>query len=101
LEGGLCYCSTGYEWNSAINSCVVGYPTFTKYLGIGSTGTDVINLKNFLAIEGLYTGYVSTPFDKATATAVSLYQKLHNISSTGTVGPLTRASLDKSVISGI
>ncbi len=100
VHGSLCYCSTGYQWNGAINSCVIGYPTFTRSLTIGSTGTEVVNLKNLLAVKGLYTGYVSTAYDKDTATAVSLYQALHNISPTGTVGPLTRAALNKSVING-
>jgi hypothetical protein len=100
VHGSLCYCSTGYQWNGAINSCVIGYPTFTRSLSIGSTGTEVVNLKNLLAVKALYTGYVSTAYDKDTATAVSLYQALHNISPTGTVGPLTRAALNKSIISG-
>lgn len=100
VHSSLCYCSTGYQWNSAINSCVIGYPTFTRSLSIGSTGTEVVNLKNLLATMGLYTGYVSTAYDKDTATAVSLYQALHNISSTGTVGPKTRAALNKSSING-
>lgn len=100
LRGSLCYCATGYQWNSAINSCVVGYPTFTRSLDIGSTGTEVVNLKNLLAVEGWYTGYVSTSFDQATASALKLYQAIHGISATGTVGPLTRAALNKSVVNG-
>ncbi|MCX6715639.1 MAG: peptidoglycan-binding domain-containing protein [Candidatus Taylorbacteria bacterium] len=94
-DGSLCYCAKNYKWNTAINSCVFGSPFFTRYLSIGSTGSEVVNLKNLLAIKGLYTGYVSTAYDKDTETAVSLFQALSNISPTGTVGPKTRAALNK------
>ena len=99
-HGSLCYCSNYYKWNSAINSCGFGISTFTRYLDIGSTGTEVVNLKNFLAIQGLYTGYVSTAFDTDTATAVRLWQALHNISPTGTVGPKTRVALNQYINNG-
>lgn len=100
LRGSLCYCSQNYEWNSALNSCIAGNPVFTKYSSLGSTGSEVVNLKNLLAIEGLYTGYVDTPFDSATATAVKTLQGILGISQTGTVGPLTRAALNKFINAG-
>ncbi|MDB5266182.1 MAG: hypothetical protein JWM39_895 [Parcubacteria group bacterium] len=95
-HGGLCYCSTGYQWDATVNSCLAGYGIFTRNLNIGSTGKEVVNLKNLLAIRGLYTGLVSTPYDKNTAAAVSLYQALHYLPLTGTVGPQTKAALNKS-----
>jgi heat shock protein HslJ/peptidoglycan hydrolase-like protein with peptidoglycan-binding domain len=68
-------------------------PTITKYLVIGSRGSQVIVLQNFLYKEG----YLSTPatgyYGRLTFQAVKKFQSAHNISATGTVGPTTRALL--------
>ncbi len=68
-------------------------PTITKYLAIGSSGSQVTVLQNFLYKEG----YLSTPatgyFGSLTFQAVKKFQGAHNISKTGTVGPITRAIL--------
>lgn len=70
----------------------------TRALSIGSTdaatGGEVTKLQTFLAAdkelypEGKVTGY----FGPATARAVKRWQAAHNITQTGGVGPLTRAS---------
>jgi len=93
-KGSLCYCSAGYKWNSAITACIVGHTTLQRNLTTGSSGSDVVALKNLLAILNLYSGYVSTAFDANTATAVELFQASHGIPLTGTVGPMTRAAIN-------
>jgi len=93
-KGSLCYCSAGYKWNSSLTACVVGGTTLQRNLTIGSSGSDVVALKNFLAVLNLYSGYVSAPFDTNTVTAVELFQATHGIPLTGTVGPMTRASIN-------
>ncbi len=99
LKGSLCYCAVGYKWNTAITACVAGSTVLQRNLSVGSSGSDVIALKNLLAILNLYTGYVSTPFDTDTATAVGLFQVAHNLPWTGTVGPMTRKVIN-GLISG-
>jgi hypothetical protein len=95
LQGDLCYCSKGFEWNSLINMCEIGNPVFTKYLSLGSIGSEVVNLKNFLAIQKIYTGYVNTPYDSSTSLAVATFQKMNNIFTTGNVGSKTRNAINK------
>ncbi len=95
LQGKLCYCSKNFKWNSTISFCVVGNPVFNKNLSIGSMGADVVNLKNFLAIQGWYTGYVNTVFDDNTKKSVMAFQTINHILSTGTIGPKTRAVINK------
>ncbi len=95
LQGNLCYCSIGYKWNSSINSCVVGNPIFTQYLSSGSTGDEVVALKNLLAVKKLYKGYVNNAYDSDTALSVKVFQTINNITATGNVGPQTRTALNK------
>jgi peptidoglycan hydrolase-like protein with peptidoglycan-binding domain len=90
LKGSLCYCAVGYKWNKTITACVAGNTVLQRNLNIGSSGSDVVALKNLLAVLNLYNGYVSTAFYNDTATAVGLFQVAHNIPWTGTVGPMTR-----------
>lgn len=89
LVGNLCYCGAGYSWNSAVTKCVSGTNTLTGYLTIGSTGSDVVALKNLLAILHLYSGHVNTVFDQDTANAVQLFQSAHNLPLTGMVDSQT------------
>jgi len=67
---------------------------FKKYLVMGSRGLEVVELQKILA-RGMYlsvepTGY----FGALTRKATMAYQKAHGIAQTGTVGPITRASLN-------
>ncbi|MFA6006309.1 MAG: peptidoglycan-binding protein [Candidatus Paceibacterota bacterium] len=70
--------------------------TLTQNLSVGSTGSEVIELQTFLASdssiypEGLITG----TFGSLTRAAVVRYQAANGISQTGTVGPITRASIN-------
>jgi len=69
-------------------------------IGIGSTGTQVMNLQMFLKDEGLLTATPNGTFGPATTAAVKRFQAIQKISSTGFVGPTTRASIkSKSCVS--
>lgn len=62
---------------------------FTRNLGYGYAGNDVIQLQKRLGV--IPTWYI---FGPKTYAAVVAYQKAHGITPTGFVGPLTRASLN-------
>ena len=69
-------------------------PTFTRTLSRGSTGSDVVQLQQYLISLGLLaagndTGY----FGPLTEAAVAQWQSAHGIESVGIVGPLTRAAV--------
>jgi hypothetical protein len=69
---------------------------FAKNLTVSSRGADVIALQRFLINSGYSipagaTGY----FGSQTKTAVIAYQKANNLPTTGVVGSLTRALLNK------
>lgn len=72
-----------------------GKYVFTKTLVIGSANADVTALQNLLTAQGIYHGPVTGYFGPLTSTATKAYQAAHGISQTGTVGPLTRASLNQ------
>jgi peptidoglycan hydrolase-like protein with peptidoglycan-binding domain len=65
--------------------------TITRYLKVGSTGSDVSSVQTFLANDpslypqGLVTGY----YGSLTKTAVSNFQSRNNISPVGVIGPVT------------
>ncbi|MDB5224444.1 MAG: repeat protein [Candidatus Adlerbacteria bacterium] len=68
---------------------------FTKYLIFGSHGLDVEELQKIFITAKLIA--IDTPtgyFGRLTEAAVKLYQHLNGIELTGTVGPITRASLN-------
>ncbi len=75
--------------------------TIVNNLYIGSTGTEVTALQNFLASdpsiypEGLVTGY----FGNLTAKAVRRFQQKYGIAVVGRVGPITRNKIN-SLMSG-
>ncbi len=52
---------------------------FRTTLSLGSSGTVVADVQQFLADEGLYSGSDSQIFDQATANAVSAFQRQENI----------------------
>ncbi|MDE2079223.1 MAG: right-handed parallel beta-helix repeat-containing protein [Patescibacteria group bacterium] len=74
---------------------------FTQNLTVGSTGQDVTELQKVLIAEGDLTIAAPTGyFGALTKVAVVRYQNAHGISpASGYVGPLTRAELNKGVIS--
>ena len=69
---------------------------FSQNLTIGSSGADVIALQQILVNGGYLTmpaGIVMGNFRNLTKLAVIKYQSANSINQTGTVGPITRASL--------
>ncbi len=78
---------------------VTSSPSFTQYLKLGSEGAEVTRLQNFLISKGYplpagATGY----FGGQTQKALSNYQKDNNITPTGTLGPITRNSINNNTL---
>ena len=69
--------------------------TFNTNLKLGSSGTEVRNLQTKLKALKLYTGKISGKFDANTEKAVKAFQKAHKLKQLGSVGPNTRALLNK------
>ena len=67
---------------------------FTEFLGVGSQGSDVTALQNYLLKKGYYTGAATGYFGSLTAAAVEKYQTALGITAAGYVGPSTRAALN-------
>jgi peptidoglycan hydrolase-like protein with peptidoglycan-binding domain len=68
--------------------------TITRSLALGSTGTDVFALQQFLRSKGYYTYPLITGYYGAvTVKAVAAFQSANGISPVGSVGPLTRAKI--------
>lgn len=80
-----------------------GCIALTHYLLFGSsdvyTGGQVTMLQQFLNNTGYLRG-VSGYFDQGTLGAVVNYQRDHGIPQTGTVGPLTRATINQQSCNG-
>ncbi len=68
---------------------------FSHPLSVGSRGADVTALQNFLISQKFFSGPISGYFGSLTFAAVKKFQKAHNLSQVGTVGPLTRALLNQ------
>jgi hypothetical protein len=68
---------------------------FTKYLILGSKGTEVTKLQTKLKALGFYKGKIDGGFGVSTEAAVKAFQKAHKITQAGSVGPQTRALLNK------
>lgn len=68
---------------------------FIHPLSLGSQGSDVVELQRHLTILGDYSGSISGYFGVATRAAVKLFQSKHNLEQLGSVGPGTRAALNK------
>jgi peptidoglycan hydrolase-like protein with peptidoglycan-binding domain len=77
---------------------IVSADTFTRFLTVGSRGSDVMQLQiilragDYLSVEP--TGY----FGKLTRLAVMAYQKKNNLEQVGSVGPKTRGLLNASLM---
>ena len=70
---------------------------FKSYLIRGVTGDIVVILQNLLKTLGFFPNYVPATgyFGPITEASVRRYQKNRGIETTGTVGPITRAALNK------
>lgn len=73
--------------------------TFTKNLGPGSNGSEVLALQNTLFSLGYLTTKPNGNYGPATTAAVKKFQNANKISPLGTVGANTRAVLNKIKIS--
>jgi hypothetical protein len=78
----------------------VTYYNFTRYLGYGDTGDDVLQLQNLLLAQGYFTSNPVGHYGPATVAAIKKFQKANGITQTGGVGPLTRQALNRIPISG-
>ncbi len=77
------------------NSSTDGVFVFTKPLKFGMSGTEVTELQKRLREEGVYTGPITGYYGNLTVAAVKKYQKIHKLTQLGSVGPGTRAALNK------
>lgn len=81
---------------------ISGAQTISRYLSVGSTGSDVSTLQSFLARDttiypqGLVTGY----FGPLTRSAVMNFQARNGISQVGQVGPITLAEINRQIAMG-
>jgi peptidoglycan hydrolase-like protein with peptidoglycan-binding domain len=77
--------------------------TFAADLSPGDTGQGVLALQEYLNEHGFpvassgagSSGHETTTFGPATKAALKAFQKAHNITPTGNLGPLTRALINK------
>ena len=85
--------------SASVAQALTGY-TFENNLTVGSTGTDVSTLQQFLLDSGYDIPALSSGvaqkgyFGSQTLAAVKLYQAASGIINTGFVGPLTRGALN-------
>jgi peptidoglycan hydrolase-like protein with peptidoglycan-binding domain len=93
----------------AAEAMTIAAPTvevgFAHNMTIGSVGSDVLKLQQFLNKSASTTiapapragsvGKETSAFGPATAAAVKIFQKENNIPQTGVVGALTRAAINK------
>ncbi len=77
---------------------IVSAASFARDLAIGSRGTDVTDLQNFLTRQGVYAGPVTGYFGPLTQEGVKKFQEQNNIAPVaGYFGPLTRAAANGSL----
>jgi N-acetylmuramoyl-L-alanine amidase len=62
---------------------------------LGSSGDGVIALQKLLTTQGVYSGEIIGTFGPRTQIAVKLFQKKNGLAQVGSVGPSTRAALNK------
>jgi hypothetical protein len=103
------YTLTGTIHDLALNSSVVSYTFkvvagkvlgtesfhFTSLLKDGSSGNEVMELQKFLDGVGFNPGTVDGKFGIKTKTAIIQWQIAQGLKGDGSVGPLTRAALNK------
>ena len=78
----------------------ISYYNFSRYLGYGDNGGDVLQLQKLLSEQGYLTAIPNGHYGPATTSAVKKFQQAHGISAVGSVGPITINSLNQIAISG-
>jgi len=73
--------------------------TFTKSLSFGANNSEVLELQKVLQKEGYLKVTPNGNFGPSTKTAVIAFQKANGLSPIGSVGPGTRAALNKLTVS--
>jgi peptidoglycan hydrolase-like protein with peptidoglycan-binding domain len=73
---------------------------FATNLALGSSGSDVLQLQQFLAQRGFLTATPNGTYGPMTVAAVKKFQSKNGLSPVGAVGPGTRALLNASFSSG-
>ena len=81
--------------NQVVNITTNSKFIFTKPLKLGQSGNEVTELQKKLKEDGIYAGPITGYYGNLTLTAVKKYQKLHKLDQLGSVGPGTRAALNK------
>jgi hypothetical protein len=74
---------------------------FSRILGPGASGDDVLQLQKILSEQGFLSETPNGNYDSATVSAVKNFQKANNIRQTGNVGLLTQAALNQILISNL
>ena len=69
--------------------------TFSRYLGYGDKGDDVLVLQNFLLQQGLLSATPNGRYGPATVAAMKKFQLSHGINQTGNMGPVTKNALNQ------
>ena len=98
-------CPTGYTCAATTPSASTptnGSYTFNRYLYIGMTpkgvsDPDVAALQRRLSADGFFSGAATGYFGPLTKAAVIAYQKKHNLSAIGVIGPGTRNLLNQGI----
>lgn len=89
----------GIESSTTTFTTLATADTFTRNLAYRSRGNDVVLLQDTLRARGYFAGPSTGYFGVLTLRAVKAYQKeAMGIPPTGFVGPLTRASLNASLL---
>ena len=68
---------------------------FTKPLKFGMTNNEIKELQKKLKEKGVYVGPITRYYGNLTLAAVKKFQKLNGLNQLGSVGPGTRAALNK------
>lgn len=82
--------------NTSSGTAIIIRPNrkFYYQLQLGSSGSDVLSLQQFLEALGYLQGTPNGYYGTATRQAVMYYQRANGISQTGILGPLTRNSIN-------
>jgi hypothetical protein len=100
-SSGACITLTVTVVNSSLptgNSGNTGTPSsyrFYNYLTYGYENDEVMELQKRLAEEGVYSGPITGYYGDMTIAAVKKYQSQNGLSPVGSVGPATRALLNR------